>query len=88
MAKKIKKWIFRYKGEPDSEKASDLLLIFKNKSIEILDNNLPKMLLVSGTDEEIESVKKESEGWIVAPENSAYPIPDTKKKISSKRKQK
>jgi len=82
--KKVKKWIFRFRGTSDSTQGSTLLSVLDNHSLKVLDNNLPKMVLVSGPDEAIESAKKEIDSnWIVAPENSSYPIPDTRKKIST-----
>lgn len=82
--KNVKKWIFRFRGTFDSTQGSVLLSVLKNHSVKILDNNLPKMVLVSGSDEAIESAQKEIDSnWIVARENSSYPIPDTRKKIST-----
>jgi hypothetical protein len=77
-----KKWIFRFKGNSDVANASDLLSVLNNHSIKILDNALPKMVLVSGSEKEIESAHQEiGNNWTVARENSSYPIPDTKKKL-------
>jgi len=83
--KRQKRWILRYQGDSNSSKGSTLLSVLKSRSIEILDDNLPKMVLVAGTKAEIESTKKEIDAnWIVAEENTSYPIPDTRKKISVK----
>ena len=84
MSRRLKKWILRYKGVADDKKGSILLKVLRDKSIHILDNSLPKMVLVVGTDEDIDSTKQEiDDNWVVTLENSSYPIPDTRKKISS-----
>ncbi len=77
-----KRWIFRYKGSPSDEEGARLLDVLKDHSIEIVDNALPRMLLVSGSQENMDKAKSEvHQDWTVALENSSYPIPDTKKKL-------
>lgn len=81
--KNVKKWIFRFRGASDSMQDSKLLSALKNHSLEILDNNLPKMVLVGGPDKDVKAAQAEIDSnWIVVPENSSYPIPDTRKKLS------
>jgi hypothetical protein len=84
MARRLKKWILRYRGDASSDKGTILLAVLKDRSIQVLNNDLPKMVLVTGTKEEIESARQEMDAnWVVVEENSSYPIPDARKKISS-----
>ena len=77
-----RKWIFRFKGEAADNNSAALLSILETHSIEIIDNNLPGLLLARGTEDAVNSAKgKIDPRWTIAPENSAYPIPDTRKKL-------
>jgi hypothetical protein len=77
-----RKWIFRFKGEPDVNGGAALLSVLESHAIEILDNNLPRLLLASGSEEAVNSAKGELDGrWIIVPENTSYSIPDTRKKL-------
>lgn len=58
MAGNLKKWIFRFREEIKNVKNEKLLTVIKDNSLQIIDNNLPKMVLVKGTDEEIESANE------------------------------
>ena len=77
-----KKWILRFKGEAAEVNGAELLRVLESHSIKVLDNSLPKLLMVSGTGEAINSARGEIDSrWTIAPERSAYPVPDTKKKL-------
>jgi len=78
----LRKWVFRFKGEPAGNNSAALLSVLQTHSIEILDNNLPGLLLASGSEEAVNAAKEKIDSrWIIAPENSSYPVPDTRKKL-------
>ncbi len=79
----FRKWIFRFNGEASNAHGMALLSVLESYSIEILANDMPRLLLVRGSDEVIASVKGQIDSrWTIAPENSSYPTPDTKRKLT------
>ncbi|MEJ7646420.1 MAG: hypothetical protein WKF87_17615 [Chryseolinea sp.] len=78
----VHKWIFRFNGEAIASHGQLLLSVLENHSIEIIDNSLPKLLLVSCSEKSIEDVREQIDSrWVIAAENSGYQIPDTKRKL-------
>ena len=78
----MRKWIFRFNGEASASHGDVLLAVLESHSLEIVDNSLPRLVLVRGSETEIESVRAEADShWVITPENTSYQIPDTKRKL-------
>ena len=80
----LKRWIFRFRGEPDQGEADSLMRVFDRHHIKIIDHTLPKMALVGATPDKIKEISGEiSSSWRIVEEKASYPIPDTRKKLKS-----
>lgn len=78
-----KKWMLRYKGEPDVSAAVLLVQELKKRGLKTASSiDLPKMALIEGSSESISKLRKAIDpNWTVSEVNVIFPIPDTRKKI-------
>ncbi|HTE34881.1 MAG TPA: hypothetical protein VK666_31100 [Chryseolinea sp.] len=82
MESEIKKWILRWRGETSEAHAGELLDYLQQHAIQILDNQLPKMVLIAASDDDIAAARGELDSrWTITNHAVQYKIPDTRKNL-------
>ncbi len=70
----MKRFVLLHRGnDPDP---SDLAELASIKGVQVIDSEIPRALLVEGTEEGITEVRRRLRKWSVA-EEIDYPLPDT-----------
>ena len=75
----MSRWVLRYRGEgPITE--DDVQQVAESRGVCIVDRST-RMLVVEGDEVAIRSLAEKLSGWIAAPEDVRYSIPDPRAKI-------
>jgi hypothetical protein len=77
----VERYVLRFRGA-STKPPGDVERILASKSITVLDDSSPRMLLVEADQGELKALVDKMPGWIMTPEQ-VTPLPDPRRKLRS-----
>ena len=75
----VERYVLRFRGE-GAKPAVDVQRILKSRSVTVLDDSSPRMLLVEADQGKLKALVDTMPDWIMTPEQIT-PLPDTRHKL-------